>query len=106
IFYTTDEAWLLIEKFCKKHYKTIRLSHETFNDFGSFPMLSETVHTDHLLVLIAARENSLSYSPVIQKIPELLASSFSQCSKMLIFPDQYGIERRKSSFNTGFPVGN
>ncbi len=106
IFYSTNEAWLLIEKFCQKHYKTIRLSHETFNEYDRFPTLSETVHTDHLLVLIAARENSLSYQPVIQKIPELLAASFSQCSIMLIFPDQYGIERRKSSFNTGFPTGN
>ena len=105
IFYSTDTAWTLIEGFCKKHYKTIRLSHETFNDFGRVTDLAETVHTDHLLVLVAARENSLSYQPIFQRIPELL-TSFPQCSKMLIFPDQYGIERRKSSFYTGFPAGN
>lgn len=106
IFYSTDRAWERIERFCNKHYKTIRMSHVTFNDFSRLTELSEEVHTDHLLVLIAARENSLSYQPAIRRIPELLADSFSQCSKMLVFPDQYGVERKMSSFNTGFPSGN
>ena len=82
------------------------MSHVTFNNFSRLTELSEEVHTDHLLVLIAARENSLSYQPAIRRIPELLADSFSQCSKMLVFPDQYGVEHKMSSFNTGFPSGN
>lgn len=103
IFYSTDAAWAEIEVFCKKHYKTIRLEHVTFNQFSDFTSLSEVVHPDHLLVLVTAREGSFSWLPDFQKIPEKLDTYFKTCSVMLIFPDQYGIENKKSSFNTGFP---
>lgn len=103
IFYSSDAAWAEIEAFCKKHYKTIRLSHVTFNRFSDFITLSEVVHPDHLLVLVTAREGSFSWLPDFGKIPEALDTYFKTCSVMLIFPDQYGIENRKSSFNTGFP---
>lgn len=103
IFYSTDAAWTEIEAFCNRHYKTIRLSHVTFNRFSDFTTLTEVVHPDHLLVLVTAREGSFSWLPEFQKIPELLDNYFKECSVMLIFPDQYGIENKKSSFNTGFP---
>lgn len=103
IFYSTDAAWAEIEVFCRKHYKTIRLEHVTFNQFSDFTSLSEVVHPDHLLVLVTAREGSFSWLPDFQKIPEKLDTYFKTCSVMLIFPDQYGIENKKSSFNTGFP---
>src|SRR5574344_1180101 len=104
IFYSTDAAWALIEAFCNVHYKTIRLSHVTFNDFSLYPELSSTVHADHLLILVAARADSLSYQTCFHKIPYNLENDFQECSYMVIFPDQYGIERKKSSFNTGFHV--
>lgn len=102
IFYTHDVAWNLIEAFCHVHYKTIRLMHKKFDDFGSFPTLKEEVHDDHLLILVAARSGSLSYQPCFQKIPENLFLYFPSCSQMLIFPDQYGVESKKASFNLGF----
>ena len=103
IFYCREAAWEFIGSFCHRHYKTIRLSHYPFDDFGRFPELSETVHEDHLLVLVAARQGSLSYQPSFQHIPELLATHFPHQSKMILFPDQYGVESKHSSFNTGFP---
>jgi hypothetical protein len=102
IFYSTAEAWGLISTFCQRHYKTIRMSWTEFPDAMAFTSLSETVHDDHLLVFVSARIGSLSYRAEFQKVSELIVEHFPHCSKMLIFPDQYGIENRQVSFNTGF----
>lgn len=103
IYYCPDNVWNGIEIFCRKHYGMIRMEHVAFDTFSRFPDLAERVHPDHLLVLVAAREGSFSWQPDFLKIPELADTYFSECSIMLIFPDQYGIESRKASFTTGFP---
>jgi Kef-type K+ transport system membrane component KefB len=103
VYYCPDDAWDGIETFCHKHYSMIRMAHVTFDAFSRFPDLTDRVHPDHLLVLVSAREGSFSWQPCFQKIPEMLDNYFTECSVMLIFPDQYGIESRKTSFTTGFP---
>ena len=102
MFYCTPTAWETIREFCGQHYKTIRMSYVRFDRFSDFPTLAATVHDDHLLVLVCAREGSFSWQPEFQKIPAIITRSFAHCSVMLIFPDQYGIEHPKSAFSTGF----
>ena len=102
MFYCTPTAWETIREFCGQHYKTIRMSYVRFDRFSDFPTLAATVHNDHLLVLVCAREGSFSWQPEFQKIPAIITRSFAHCSVMLIFPDQYGIEHPKSAFSTGF----
>ena len=102
LFYCTPSAWENICEFCAQHYKTIRLSYVHFDNFNDFPSLVPSVHDDHLLVLVSARQGSFSWQPEFQKIPGIVASSFAHCSVMLVFPDQYGKEHPNSAFTTGF----
>lgn len=101
-FYSSDEAWERIRHICATHYKTIHPTHKLFTHFEELASLKEIVHHDHLLVLILARENSLSWHPGMQHVSEHVKETFNECSTMLIFPDQYGIETRKGAFTIGF----
>lgn len=101
-FYSTNTAWERISNICTTHYKTVHPAHAVFTSLEQLPTLKNSVHDDHLLVFISAREGSFSWQPAMQRIPEFIRNTFNECSTMLIYPDQYGIETRKAAFSTGF----
>ena len=101
-FYSTETAWKRISNICATHYKTVRPKHAALTSPDQLPSLQDSIHEDHLLVFVSAREGSFSWKPELQQLPEHIAHTFSKCSTMLIYPDQYGIETRKAAFSTGF----
>ena len=54
-------------------------------DYFSF---SEDIQEDDLIVLVSARKNTLSYSPVLDGMPGKLDHHFQSNNKLIIFPKQ------------------
>jgi len=63
-----------------------------FNDWDNFIRFSDKVQADDLLVVISARNGSVSYKSILDQIPKQLGKSFSDRSFVVIYPEQIGPE--------------
>lgn len=101
VFYCDEEAWALIQERQRQHYGKVRILFMPFRDYSKISTLSEQVRQDHMVVFIAARSGSVSHHAEMNKLPALVASRFAECSVMIIYPDQYGLDKHISAFTTG-----
>ncbi len=63
-----------------------------FTNWDTFSDFSQEVETDDLMVLISAREGSISYTSALDQIPKQLGRHFSESSFVVIYPEQtYGV---------------
>ena len=60
--------------------------------------LRQVIHHDHMLIIVAARNGSLSYQRAFARLPKLLQDHFNDCSLMLIYPDQFGESNTETTF--------
>lgn len=60
------------------------------DDWDDLLMLSADVNYDHLFVAVGSRPGSVSYQPSFEQLPEQVGHYFSNCSLMIVYPDQYG----------------
>lgn len=63
-----------------------------FNDWDNFINFADEVQTDDLLVVISARNGSVSYNSLLDQIPRQLGKNFSKRSFVVIYPEQTGPE--------------
>ena len=54
------------------------------------PTLAADIHDDHLLVVITARNGTVSYKPAFERLPLELTEYFAECNLMIVYPDQHG----------------
>lgn len=101
VFYCDEASWQRVEKRQSQHYAKVKIQWQLFEDYTKLVYLKSNINNDHMVVLIAARSGAPSYHPMMQKIPSIVAQYFNDNSVMIIYPDQYGMEKRLSAFNTG-----
>ena len=64
----------------------------------------EEVNADHLLVVVCARKDSISYHPLFEHLPEMIDEYYANVSLMMIYPDQFDDDRDTPSlFDTHTP---
>lgn len=52
--------------------------------------MAPELNKDHMLVVVTARHDTISYTKSMAEWPQLLSRMFSQTSVMLLYPDQWG----------------
>ncbi len=63
-----------------------------FDKFDDFLVLARDVQKNDLFITVSARKGTLSYQPLLDKLPLQLAKYFQDNSFILIFPEQPGYE--------------
>jgi hypothetical protein len=58
--------------------------------WSQFVSLASRLDKDHMLVVVAARPDFISYRSEFDKLPLLIHRYFSHTSVMLLYPDQWG----------------
>ena len=101
VFYCDEAAWQLISERQRQHYGKVKIQCFPFRDYNQIATLKERVNEDHMIVFIAARTGGPSYHPYMQKLAKVVADHYNDNSVMIIYPDQYGLEKRISAFSTG-----
>jgi len=67
----------------------VRYEFRTMSSWDDFILLSGEVHEDDLLVVIAARKGSLSFSSDLENMPAFLSRYFSRHNLLVIYPKQF-----------------
>lgn len=98
-FHSAEATGRLIYQYSKEHHQSVRAEFSLLESFSDLNSLRKEVHHDHLLVIVTARQGSLSYQKTFSRLPMLLQAHFNDCSLMLIYPDQYGGSNTEYSFS-------
>ena len=90
VFHGRRDTMSLINEYVQNRHPEVRAEYAVMQHWKEFTQLAREVNDDHLLVVVTARQGTVSYKPVFEYLPEELTHSFPTCSLILIYPDQNG----------------
>lgn len=67
----------------------VKPAYKPFTDWEDFLILSREIEPNDLLILNSARKGSISYLPVLEKIPFKLEKYFSENNIIIMYPQNY-----------------
>lgn len=68
-----------------------------FTEWNKIGALTEQIRPDHLLMVVGARHGTLSYHSHMELLPRLIERFFNQVSLIVVFPDQYELDKNKTA---------
>lgn len=90
IFHGREETTNLIQNYLRSKHPALDAEYDEMYHWKQLTSLAEKVNNDHMLVVITARQGTVSYKPAFEYLPKELTESFPECSLMIIYPDQNG----------------
>ncbi|MBQ8592835.1 MAG: cation:proton antiporter [Bacteroidaceae bacterium] len=104
VFHTQSKTWAVLSSYLSKHYANLRTTFSPNNGNNDLRPMVEEVNADHLLVVVCARKDSISYHPLFEHLPEMIDEYYANVSLMMIYPDQFDDDRDTPSlFDTHTP---
>lgn len=103
IFYCTEETRVVLQKMCARQGKVLHANYRELNDWADVASLTDSMHSNDMLVLLSSRQSTASYDPSFERIPYLLEESFQRYNWMVIYPEQQMGELDVDSFLTESP---
>jgi len=100
VFHGRQDTLALIHQHIHNNHADTRADYQAMPHWIAFPQLLQTIHEDHLLVVITARKGTVSYKAVFEKMPAELSQNYHQPNLMIVFPDQYGEPMNMMSFTS------
>lgn len=79
-----------IKGYIDRFHNGVRAEYSLLDDWGDLLLLTGQVNYDHLLVIVSARQGSISYQSSFEELPVQITRYFSDNSLMLVYPDQLG----------------
>lgn len=75
-----------LEQIAKEAKPFVDIEGRELKGWGDFLIMEEEVTKDDLLILINARENTISYHDYLSRVPRYLSRNFKERSFMIIYP--------------------
>ena len=86
-FYTAEATGNLIMRYMKERHKSVEADYSLLYSWDEFPALRQEMRYDDLLVVITARQGSISYNNSFSHLQEQLQNEFGNNNVMVIYPD-------------------
>ena len=90
VFHGRMESTALINEYIRNQHPGVRAEYVLMEHWKEFPSLAEDLSDDHMLVVITARQGTVSYKPIFERLPLELDKHFHDKNLMVVFPDQNG----------------
>ena len=78
----------------------MRTEYSELDDWDDLLLLTGQLSYDHLLVIVSARQGSISYQSSFENLPDQITRYFSDNSLMLVYPDQLGDPQSVVTFSS------
>jgi hypothetical protein len=75
-----------------------------FNKWTDFLILAKEIQEDDLFVTVTARKGSISYNPLMERLPNIFSNYFRDKNILLIYPEQYQSNDEQTLFLSGSPT--
>ncbi|MBM3436250.1 MAG: cation:proton antiporter [Bacteroidetes bacterium] len=86
--FSTDETKKNIQRISVKNNFRNDLGYGLFNDWENFTGVTNLIENDNLILILSARQSTISYHHVLNSLPGKLGSIFSDSNFILIYPEQ------------------
>lgn len=90
VFHGRQETMALINEYIQNRHPEVRTEYVLMQHWKELTALAADVNDDHLLVVITARQGTVSYKPAFEHLPQELITAFPHCNLMIVYPDQNG----------------
>lgn len=100
IFHGRDVSLKLIREFVAAYHNSLRAEYVEMNHWNEFKDLAASVKQHEMLVVVTARQGTVSYKNAMERLPDELTTYYKGSNVMIIFPDQYGNQPDIMSFAT------
>ncbi len=97
VFHAHARTWSVLSRYMEECYPKVRTSYVQSAGNSELKRMADEVNDDHLLVIVSARKDSISYRPAFEHIPEYIEQYYANISLMMIFPDEYVDDNRPIS---------
>ena len=100
VFHGREESLSLIRTFLNYRFKSIRADYAIMQHWNDFKKLAAQMEEHQMLVVVTARQGTVSYKSAMERLPEELTTYYKYKNVMIIFPDQYGNQQDIMTFAT------
>ena len=90
VFNGRDDTLILIRQYIDHKHKSVRAEYVPMQKWVGLVELAENTDINEMLVVVTARQGTVSYKPALERLPEELTAHYHGTNLMIIFPDQYG----------------
>ncbi len=90
VFNGRDETLALIKPFIDNRHVNVRAEYTEMPKWQGFVELAKNSGKEDMLVVVTARQGTVSYKAALDRLPEELTKYYGGTNLMIIFPDQYG----------------
>jgi Kef-type K+ transport system membrane component KefB len=77
-----------LQALLKNSKPTIEATYKTFDDWENFSDLAKGITSNDLLMVVSARQETISYHSTLDKIPRRLSRDFDDTSFVIVYPQQ------------------
>lgn len=100
IFHGRQESLDRIRQYTVSQHPNMRAEYIVMAKWKELITLAEDTPADHMLVIITARQGTVSYKAALDNLPNELTEHYHGTNLMIIFPDQYGTPPDAMTFAT------
>ncbi len=97
-FFATAETYRLMQLYISKKHATLRFDYHNMSKWVGLLDVMEETQEDQMLVVVTARQGTVSYKPALSRLPEELTEHYHGHNIMIIFPDQFGLPPDQFTF--------
>ena len=90
VFHATLTTISLLQQYVENRHPNVRGEYTEMAKWIGMPDVAENTPDDNMLVVITARQGTVSYKNALDKLPEEITEHYHGKNLMIIFPDQYG----------------
>ncbi|MBO7645927.1 MAG: cation:proton antiporter [Prevotella sp.] len=90
VFHATLTTLSLLRQYVENRHPNVRGEYTEMAKWIGMPDVAENTPDDNMLVVITARQGTVSYKNALDKLPEEITEHYHGKNLMIIFPDQYG----------------
>jgi hypothetical protein len=90
VFNAREDTLALIRKYIGNKHRSVRAEYVEMANWSGLIHLAEATNADEMLVVVTARQGTVSYKSALDRLPEELTEHYHGTNLMIIFPDQYG----------------
>lgn len=86
-FYASKDTNTALQKWIRENYKQVTAFFEDMDGYEDLPEISSKVNSDHLLIIVAARQGTVSYDGSLEQLPDYIDRYFSDRNIIVLYPD-------------------
>ena len=94
-FHGRQDSLTLIAEYINNRHPNVRAEYTQMEHWNELPQLAADISEDHLFVVVTARKGTISYKNALERLPDELQKHFSGKNLMIIFPDQFGVQKEE-----------